>query len=972
MTAAMSYIVILLQLLTLQSIAVSGIVVVPPAPEAGDNLAAWACGGAFSPRQGFTFDSFSHIVSRASPALVIDISGPSNTSGTSLHMWGHYTPPVNNQLWKLVPINEFYQVMSIYNGMCWAANGLFAGASILLRECNKTDTTQAFTYNASSSNSGVFSLAASPALCVQAGDATPSCDVSPFNEFPFCNASLPIAVRVADLVGRMTPEEKTAALDSSVPAIPRLGVPSMNSGEALHGAATGCLPAVGDSTGCPTSFPAPIALGASFDDTLWQDVGLAIGFEARALYNAHIGAVWLFAPNINPARDGRWGRTQEVPSEDAGVCSRYGAAFVAGLQGKGGPDPNHLLTAATLKHFVAYDQEGFMPRTDVQPRPASGSCDTEGGCQRWNFDARPPPRDLDSYYIAPFIAAANVGARSVMCAYSALDGTPSCASSLLNERLRAPIVQGGLNWDGHVVSDCTAIELMQDAKWDSCSPPFPPRTCHPDYFPGHNYTNTVGETVLAALTAGTDVNCGPFFRAWLGALVDNGTVSSTLVDIAVSRIYRTAAMLGLLEPTAGQIYPALLPSTVDSTQHRNLALLAARESIVLLENKNNLLPLKTGVRVAFIGPHANSTQSFLSNYHGTNLLVNAHSPIAVAAARGLSYTYTLGCNICDKVPSGFPNMPCTDSGDTSGYADAVTAARAADVAVLFIGSDQTVEAENFDRTNITLAGAQEGLARAILAAQPNTVVVLISGSAVSSPFIASTAPAIIQAFYGGELAADAILDALWGAFSPAGALPLTVYFPNITMRDMREMSLSAAGGITHSYFTGPVIWPFGRSLSYTSWENTAVFTTSSSGGGGGDAHNRHVSINSFPSSPSPLLLATLNITVRNTGVMTSDAVVLLFASRIGRTISEPIKILIGFFRERNVASGETRSHLLEVRAEPHMQALFGTWSKDGDASTSVWSPQSGEYALYLGGTESSSSSGKEGVESAVLLKLHVN
>jgi beta-D-xylosidase 4 len=913
----------------------------PSNPAAGDNLAIWSCGGTFSLRQGFTFDSFSHIVSRASPALVIDISGPSNASGTSLHMWGAYTPPVNNQLWQLVDGN----IKSIYNSMCWSADdGLFAGASIVLRPCNASDTSQAFSYN---SSSGAFSLAALPAFCVQAGDATPSCDVPPFNAYPYCNASLPIDVRIADLVGRMTPEEKTTALDSSVPAIPRLGVPSMNSGEALHGAATGCLPAVGESTGCPTSFPAPIALGASFDETLWQDVGLAIGLEARSLYNAQKGAVWLFAPNINPARDVRWGRTQEVPSEDAGVCGRYGAAFVSGLQGKGGPDPNHLLAAATLKHFVAYDQEGFIPRTDIKPRPNSGSCDTEGGCQRWNFDAWPPQRDLDSYYIAPFIAAATAGARSVMCAYSAIDGAPACAAPILNERLRAPVAQGGLDWDGHVVSDCTAIELMQDAKWDSCPPPFPPINCNPSYFPGHNYTNTVGETALAALNAGTDVNCGPFFKSWLSALVNNGTVSSSLVDVAVTRVYRTAAMLGLLEPSAGQIYPFLPPSTVDSTQHRNLALLAARESIVLIENKNNFLPLKAALRFAFIGPHANSTQSFLSNYHGTNLLVNTHSPIAVAAARGLSFTYSLGCNICDNVPGGFPNMPCTDSGDTSGYAAAVDAASAAEVAVLFIGSDQTTEAENYDRTNITLAGAQEGLVRAVLAAQPNTVVVLISGSAVSSPFIASNVPAVIQAFYGGELAADAILDALFGIFSPAGALPLTVYFPNITMRDMREMDLAAAGGITHSYFTGPVIWPFGRSLSYTSWEQSAVFVGTS---------NQRVSYTSIASSPP--LLATLNITLRNTGVIIADAdaVVLLFASRIGRGTDEPIKILVGFFRERNVASGEVRSHLLEVRTDvPHTRALFGKWSDEDH----VWSPQAGEYTLWLGGTGSSSDSAED-------------
>jgi beta-D-xylosidase 4 len=151
---------------------------------------------------------------------------------------------------------------------------------------------------------------------VQAGNTTASCDMAPFSGYGYCNASLPVAQRVADLVGRMTVAEMAAAMDSGVPAIPRLGVPTMHSGEALHGAACGCAaaPAPG-STGCPTSFPAPIALGAAMDPELWQSVGLAIGTEARALANLGPGALWVFSPNLNPARDPRWGRIQEVRRE---------------------------------------------------------------------------------------------------------------------------------------------------------------------------------------------------------------------------------------------------------------------------------------------------------------------------------------------------------------------------------------------------------------------------------------------------------------------------------------------------------------------------------------------------------------------------------------------------------------------------------------------------------------------------------
>lgn len=198
-----------------------------------------------------------------------------------------------------------------------------------------------------------------------------------------------------------------------------------------------------------------------------------------------------------------------------------------------------------------------------------------------------------------------------MCAYSGWQGEPACGSGYLNAELRT-----GMRWDGHVVSDCTAIELMGDAKYDGCSPPYPPVSCKPDPFNGHNYTHGVVETAQVALAAGTDVNCGPFYRQWLGGLLANGSIAAAAVDTAVERVYRSALRLGLLDPSAGQVYPALGADVVDSLAHRALALRAARESLVLLVNSHNALPLPNGgagLRLAFIGPHANTTQSFLAN-----------------------------------------------------------------------------------------------------------------------------------------------------------------------------------------------------------------------------------------------------------------------------------------------------------------------------------------------------------------------
>jgi hypothetical protein len=377
-----------------------------PAP--GDLLKLWQCLPA-EPRQRFSLSSGAIFLQPVSAHLVLDISGPSRVPGTPIHLWGQYSPTVPNQQWTASP--PLFE--SPYApGLCLGAAGAYPGAQLGIYPCNASSPLQAFAYTASS---GLLSLpSADGGLCAQAGGAaTPSCDTAPFASYPYCNPALPTPARVADLVGRLTLSELAGALDSSVPALPRLGVPSLHSGEALHGVACGCAASPApNSTGCPTSFPAPIALGAALDPDLWARVGLAIGTEARALANVGPGALWVFSPNLNPSRSPQWGRTQEVPSEDSLLCAHYGQALIGGLQGGG--QHKHLLVAATVKHWIGYDLEGYMPRTDPQPRPASSTCDTPSGCQRWNFDASPPQQDTDSYYLPPFTAAIQAGVRSVM------------------------------------------------------------------------------------------------------------------------------------------------------------------------------------------------------------------------------------------------------------------------------------------------------------------------------------------------------------------------------------------------------------------------------------------------------------------------------------------------------------------------------------------------------------------------------
>ena len=485
---------------------------------------------------------------------------------------------------------------------------------------------------------------------------------------------------------------------------------------------------------------------------------------------------------------------------------------------------------------------------------------------------------------------------------------------------------------------------MSDQKWDQCQPPYPPLSCAPDGFSGHNYSQGAVGAVNAALGAGVDVNCGPLYRMWLAGLVANGSVAEALLDVSVARVYTTAISLGLLDTAVPQVYAGYGAESVDSAEHRALALRAAQESLVLLKN-DGVLPLAPGLKLAFIGPHANATQDFLSNYHGSNTLVDAHSPLAVARARGWAVSYARGCNICDVTPPGFPNMPCPPgaASNASMIPAAAAAAAAADVAILFVGLDQTSEAENFDRDTLALPGVQDALVAAVLAAQPNTVLVLVHGGPVAAPAAFAGARAILDAVYGGELAGDAIVDALTGAAAPAGKLAVTFYFNNITNRDIRDMDLSSAGGITHSYFTGPVLFPFGAGLTYArflwAWSGRAPALTVAAADLAAWAH-------AGGAARPPRVVATLELTVSHAGGPASDVVTLAFvrpasaaAARARPTL--PVQSLVAFARERELRLHDARRLSLPVHAHA-LAALAGCLGDGGDA------PRLGEYILTVG------------------------
>ena len=393
---------------------------------------------------------------------------------------------------------------------------------------------------------------------------------------PYMNPNLPIEQRAADLVSRMTLEEKVLQMQNSAPAIPRLGVGVYNYwNEALHGVASGRA----------TVFPEPIGMGASFDPDLVHRVADAISTEARAKYheaqrrqpipevppgNSPGRIAWLtyWSPNINIFRDPRWGRGQETYGEDPYLTSRMGVAFVKGMQGE---DPRYLKVVATPKHYAVHSG----------PEPL-----------RHTFDAKPSEYDLLNTYLPAFKAAVMEGkADSVMCVYNSVDGVPGCASTdLLEKRLRE---QWG--FEGFVVSDCGAIG---------------------DIFRSHKFSPTQGAASVAAVKAGTDLTCGGEYATLVNE-VKAGTISEAEITRAAQRLFEARIRLGMFDPPERVPYTKIPYSENDSAAHRQLARIAERESIVLLKNEGGFLPLKpTLTKVAVVGPSANDPVGLLGNYNG--------------------------------------------------------------------------------------------------------------------------------------------------------------------------------------------------------------------------------------------------------------------------------------------------------------------------------------------------------------------
>ena len=388
-------------------------------------------------------------------------------------------------------------------------------------------------------------------------------------QYPFQDPSLPTAQRVDDLVSRLTLPEKAAQMDTDAPAIPRLGIP-------YYGWWSECLH--GDAVSPATVFPEPMGLASTFDLSLEAQIADAISDEDRAWYNQTGGAgkpqgfhgLTFFAPNINIFRDPRWGRGQETYGEDPYLTAQFGVTYVKGLQGD---DPKYFKIIATPKHYAVHSG----------PEP-----------ERHIFNAVVSAYDLHDTYLPAFQATVQrAHAQSIMGAYSSLYGVPDNASTLLLQTN----LRDQWGFDGYVVSDCGAIG---------------------DIFYNHHYAKSQEEADAAAVKAGCDLDCGGEYGSSLPNAVKQGLITEAEIDRSVKRLFTARMRLGMFDPPAMVPYSKIPASVIDSPEHRQLALKAARESIILLKNQGNFLPLHNIKSLAIIGPNADDPGVLRGNYSGSS------------------------------------------------------------------------------------------------------------------------------------------------------------------------------------------------------------------------------------------------------------------------------------------------------------------------------------------------------------------
>jgi beta-glucosidase len=699
------------------------------------------------------------------------------------------------------------------------------------------------------------------------------------NALPYRDPKLPVAQRVADLLSRMTLEEKVAQMEGAwenrqffsdsktlfvdqdgnfipenaaallknglgeisrpsekrgprqmaiytntvqkwVKENTRLGIPVLFHDECLHGhVAPG-----------GTSYPQAIALSSTWDPALVQSVFTATAAEVRAR-----GAQHCLAPVLDLARDPRWGRTEETYGEDPYLVSRIGLAAILGLQGTGAIDRSHVM--ATAKHFAAHGQ----PEGGTNVAPGNYS-----------------ERVIREYFLKPFETAVKDGhVQSVMASYNEIDGIPSHS----NKHLLDDILRHEWGFDGVIVSDYFGIT---------------------DLVTLHHVVATNEEAGKMALEAGVEIEL-PFEAAY-PSLVDQvhqGRVSESSIDRAVAHLLWAKFEAGLFENP--YVDPDYAEKLVNNAEHQQLALQAAQEAIILLKNQNNLLPLDKSKykRIAVIGP--NAADLHLGGYsnkpgRGVSILQAVKDKVGSSA----EVVYSEGCKItetfpdwdADKVVLGDPAL------NAKRIQEAVAGAKTSDLVILALGENEQTSREAWavnhlgDRDSLDLLGNQDDLVKAILATGKPTIVYLQHGRPNSINYIAENVPAILDGWYLGQEGGAAIADVLFGDYNPGGRLPITVPRSVGQLPDYYYQKPSAKRGFLGASITP--LFPFGWGLSYTSFKYDNLRVT--------------------PDTIEPQGTTTVSVDVTNTGKVSGTEVAQLYIREEVSSVTRPVKELRGFRR----------------------------------------------------------------------------
>lgn len=574
------------------------------------------------------------------------------------------------------------------------------------------------------------------------------------------NTELSVGERAEDIVSKMSVQEQAEQLKYDAPAIERLGLSAYNWwNEGLHGVAR---------AGTATMFPQAVGLAAMFDDDLMYDVGSVIGDEARAKYNEFskhgdhdiYKGLTLWAPNVNIFRDPRWGRGQETYGEDPFLTSRLGTEFVKGMQG----DSDVIKAAACAKHFAVHSGPEAV---------------------RHEFDAEVSAKDLEETYLPAFEALVkDAKVEGVMGAYNRVNGEASCASRFLQSKLDK------WGFDGYFVSDCWAIR---------------------DFHTHHGLTKSAEESAALALKTGCDLNCGNTYLHILIALQE-GLISEDDIRKACVQLMKTRIRLGMLDDATE--YDAIPYSVVASNENKALSLECAEKSMVLLKN-DGILPLNRDniETIAVIGPNADSRAALEGNYNGT-------ADRYITFLEGIQdafdgrVIYAQGSQLYKDRSSGL-TLP------DDRIAEAEAAAEQADVVILCVGLDATIEGEegdtgnefsSGDKADLRLPAAQRRLVKSIIAKNKPLIIVTAAGSAIN---VEADCNALIHAWYPGQFGGMALADIIFGDVSPSGKLPVTFYENADELPDFCDYSMKNR---TYRYAQGNILYPFGYGLTYSKFE----------------------------------------------------------------------------------------------------------------------------------------------------------